>query len=71
MRCFLGYAIALASSFVHVAQTTILQNGQVREVSYPNTLSTANLSAWKTYPPSSKELSYKGRWDSRHISWWS
>ncbi|RPA85662.1 SGNH hydrolase [Ascobolus immersus RN42] len=26
---------------------------------------------WKTYKPDAKELSYKGRWDSRHTSWWS
>ena len=27
--------------------------------------------AWKTYKPSAKELSYLGRWDKKYISWWS
>lgn len=54
---------------------TILQNGQPRENPYPGqaTLVAAesNSTAWKTYPADATEISYKGRWDSKHISWWS
>ncbi|KAH9211979.1 Lipase, GDSL-like protein [Leptodontidium sp. 2 PMI_412] len=71
MKCFLGQVFALAISFTQIAHATILQNGQVRDVHFPNTLSTASLTNWKTYAPNSKELSYKGRWDSKYISWWS
>lgn len=60
---------ALAS----VASATILQNGQVRPNDYPNTaiasISSHNTS-WETYKPDAPELSYKGRWDHQHISWW-
>lgn len=63
----LGACLGLASA-------TILQNGQVRPTDYPNTaipaISGYN-STWRTYPPSAEELSYKGRWDDKHISWWS
>lgn len=71
MKCFLGQVFALATSFTQIVHATILQNGQVRDVHFPNTLSTASLTNWKTYAPNSKELSYKGRWDSKYISWWS
>lgn len=71
MKFSLGQAIALACSFTQIAHATILQNGQIRDVYFPITVSTVNLSNWKTYSPSSKELSYKGRWDSKYISWWS
>tara|TARA_R110002060_G_scaffold3089_10_gene4876 strand:- start:47 stop:262 length:216 start_codon:yes stop_codon:yes gene_type:complete len=70
MRCFFGQAIALASFFTQVAHATIFQNGQVRDVDFPNTILTESLTNWKTYKPGSKELSYKGRWDSKYISWW-
>ena len=50
---------------------TILQNGQVRPTNYPDTtISTVN-PTWTTYPPNSSEISYKGRWDDKFISWWS
>ncbi|KFY82921.1 hypothetical protein V498_08398 [Pseudogymnoascus sp. VKM F-4517 (FW-2822)] len=50
---------------------TILQNGQVRVTDYPNTVTDASSHNWKTYPANAAELSYKGRWDDDHISWWS
>ncbi|KAF2268167.1 acetylxylan esterase [Lojkania enalia] len=56
------------------AFSTILQNGQVRETHFLNTRTapiTANTTGWKTYGPNATELSYKGRWDSKHISWWA
>ncbi|EOD44803.1 putative gdsl-like lipase acylhydrolase domain protein [Neofusicoccum parvum UCRNP2] len=63
-------ALSLASS----ACATILQNGQVRDVSFPDTaiaLDNAGNATWRTYPPNATEIGYKGRWDSKHISWWS
>lgn len=33
--------------------------------------SVASDRSWRTYGPSASEISYKGRWDSKHISWWS
>lgn len=59
-----GAVLSLVSS-------TILQNGQVRITSYPNTVIDPTRYKWKTYPQSAHEISYKGRWDSKFISWWS
>jgi len=56
------------------ASALILQNGQPRDNPYPGQatlLTTASSKAWKSYSPSASEISYKGRWDSKHISWWS
>ena len=50
---------------------TILQNGQVRPTDYPDTAVSTINPDWTTYPPNSSELSYKGRWDDKYISWWS
>ncbi|KAF1996161.1 acetylxylan esterase [Amniculicola lignicola CBS 123094] len=65
--CALGPLLPLAAS-------TILQNGQVRQTNFLNTKTasiSSNSSAWKTYAPNAPELSYKGRWDSKHVSWWA
>ena len=62
---------ALLFSFAFGA---ILQNGQLRDNPYPGQaalVSVAADSAWKSYTPNASELSYKGRWDSKYISWWS
>ncbi|KAL4884840.1 SGNH hydrolase-type esterase domain-containing protein [Aspergillus karnatakaensis] len=51
---------------------TILQNGQPRDDPYPGQLSAIDLdSSWRNYDADAPEISYKGRWDSKHISWWS
>jgi hypothetical protein len=65
-----SWAVSLCclSSFV---STTILQNGQVRVTDYPNTVTEASSHNWETYPANAAELSYKGRWDDDHTSWWS
>lgn len=66
--------LTLLAGLCSFACGTILQNGQVRPTDYPNT-AIASVSAddpsWTTYPPNATELSYKGRWDHQHISWWS
>lgn len=66
----LGLALLATASQV---SATIWQNQQVRPTDYPDTTiaSVAGKPGWKTYPPSASELSYKGRWDAKHISWWS
>lgn len=52
-----------------VASATILENGQVRENSYPGQLEPVTLDdSWRDYPADAPEISYKGRWDSQHIS---
>jgi hypothetical protein len=62
-----GAIATLAST----ASGIILQNGQVRITDYPNTVIDPSAYKLDTYPPSAHELSYKGRWDSKYISWWS
>jgi hypothetical protein len=64
----------LAPILLSTVSATILQNGQVRPNNYTSTAIptiTTNNTTWRTYPPSAPELSYKGRWDDQHISWWS
>ncbi|KAI2873814.1 CAZyme family CE2 [Aspergillus niger] len=55
------------------ASATILQNGQVREDPYPGQAKTISLDdgSWRTYQPDASEIAYKGRWDSKYVSWWS
>jgi hypothetical protein len=48
---------------------TILQNGQVRDDPYPGQAPKISLDdSWRSYEHDAPELSYKGRWDSKHIS---
>ncbi|KAJ5140727.1 Esterase SGNH hydrolase-type subgroup [Penicillium atrosanguineum] len=54
------------------AAATILQNGQVREDPYPGQAPRIELDdSWHSYGADTEEISYKGRWDSNHVSWWS
>jgi hypothetical protein len=53
------------------ASATILQNGQVRATNFPDTRIDPSAYSFKTYPADAREISYKGRWDSKHVSWWS
>jgi hypothetical protein len=61
----------LGLAFVSQASATILQNGQVRETNFPDTRADLSAHSFKTYSANAKEISYKGRWDSKHVSWWS
>jgi hypothetical protein len=67
----LSLVISSIASLATFCSSTILQNGQVRETHYPDTKIAFNSTGWKTYGPNATELSYKGRWDSQHISWWA
>jgi len=66
-----GSVLAAIFSLVTLVSSDILQNGQIRVTNYPNTTIDAATYEWETYAPDAVELSYKGRWDSKHISWWS
>ncbi|KAI0476238.1 SGNH hydrolase-type esterase domain-containing protein [Xylariaceae sp. FL0804] len=67
-------ALALAAA-AGLVDGTILQNGQVRITDYPDTRiadwNNASAAGFRTYDAGAAELSYKGRWDSKHVSWWS
>lgn len=63
--------ISVVCSAVGLCTATILQNGQVRITDYPDTQIEPTAQSWRSYPPDATELSYKGRWDSKYISWWS
>lgn len=54
-----------------VVAATVWQNDQVRITNYPDTKIELDSSELSSYAPSSSELSYKGRWDSKYVSWWS
>ncbi|KAK6351449.1 hypothetical protein TWF718_004609 [Orbilia javanica] len=61
---------------VSLATATILENGQPRLNPYPGqAVKIPNIADndpnWKTYPPDAHQISYKGRWCSKYISWWS
>ncbi|CAG8954267.1 hypothetical protein HYFRA_00005887 [Hymenoscyphus fraxineus] len=67
----LRHPLYLFLTCLSLTTSTILQNGQVRETNYPDTKIDASLYNFQSFPPNSTELSYKGRWDSKYISWWS
>ncbi|KAF2689073.1 hypothetical protein K458DRAFT_461912 [Lentithecium fluviatile CBS 122367] len=69
MRC-LSYFCWL----VTLSTATIFENGRERETHFVDTKIssiTSNSTGWKTFGPNATELSYKGRWDSNHVSWWA
>ncbi|GAB1311692.1 GDSL-like Lipase/Acylhydrolase-like protein [Madurella fahalii] len=61
----------LSLTFLSQVSGTILQNGQVRVTNFPNTRIDASDYSFTTYQPNASEISYKGRWDSKYVSWWS
>lgn len=62
---------ALALALGTTVEGTILQNGQVRATNFPNTKVDATAYDFKTYEADAAEISYKGRWDSNKVSFWS
>lgn len=73
MRVLLSHLLLLTGLALSV-HATIFQNQQVRSDPYPGQASlvtATNSSVWRTYSPNATEISYKGRWDSQYISWWS
>ncbi|PKY05706.1 acetylxylan esterase [Aspergillus campestris IBT 28561] len=63
---------SLFATLLGFASASIIQNGQLRENPYPGqTPAIALDESWRTYAADAVEIGYKGRWDSKHISWWS
>ncbi|KAL3480881.1 SGNH hydrolase-type esterase domain-containing protein [Aspergillus californicus] len=64
--------LAALSFFLACASATILENGQPRIDPYPGQIQLLetgiNEAEWNTYGPDADEISYKGRWDEKHIS---
>lgn len=58
-------------SLLSQASATILQNGQVRPTNLPDTRIDPSSYSFRSYPADASEISYKGRWDSKYVSWWS
>ncbi|KAL2198531.1 Lipase, GDSL-like protein [Corynascus similis CBS 632.67] len=58
-------------SLVSQISATILQNGQVRDTNFLDTRIDPSAYSFKSYPANATEISYKGRWDSKYVSWWS
>ncbi|KAI9044492.1 SGNH/GDSL hydrolase family protein [Aspergillus affinis] len=59
---------------IHAFQVSsiILENGQPRLDPYPGQALNISLDeSWKSYGPEASEIAYKGRWDSKYVSWWS
>ncbi|KAL4888512.1 SGNH hydrolase-type esterase domain-containing protein [Aspergillus ambiguus] len=68
----ISFLASIALSCALPIWATILQNGQIREDPYPGQAANITLdNSWRTYDANAEEIAYKGRWDSRHISWWS
>jgi hypothetical protein len=61
----------LALTLGSIVEGTILQNGQVRETHFPDTKFDLAAYNFKAYDADAAELSYKGRWDSKKVSFWS
>ncbi|KAK2768029.1 gdsl-like lipase acylhydrolase domain protein [Colletotrichum kahawae] len=50
---------------------TILENGRPRITDFPDTKVDLADGQYETYDADAEEISYKGRWDSKMISWWA
>ncbi|KAF6812344.1 GDSL-like lipase acylhydrolase [Colletotrichum sojae] len=50
---------------------TILENGRPRVTDFPDTRVELAAGDYETYDADADEISYKGRWDSKKISWWA
>jgi len=67
----LGSILAQYLGMLPLVAGTILMNGQVKQTNYPNTKVDLTGTSFTTYPANATEISYQGRWDSKHVSWWS
>jgi len=70
MPSLLGLAV-LGLTFVSLISATILDNGQVRITNFKDTKINIEAHSLKTYLPNATAISWQGRWDSKHVSWWS
>lgn len=67
----LGFILVQCLGLLPFAAGTILMNGQEKVTNYPSTQIDLASSSFTTYPSNATEISYQGRWDSKHVSWWS
>lgn len=56
---------------VSAVTATILENGRPRVTDFPDTKVELAVDNYETYDADADEISYKGRWDSKKISWWA
>lgn len=70
MRSIAAFVL-LFSCIILRASAVILENGQLRKDPYPvqvEVVTIAGDNTWEAYSADATEISYKGRWDSTHIS---
>jgi hypothetical protein len=66
-----GSSVAHLLGLLPLVAGTILMNGQEKVTNYPNTKIDLAASSFTSYAANASEISYQGRWDSKHVSWWS
>ncbi|WQF82882.1 Putative SGNH hydrolase superfamily, CtCE2-like domain-containing protein [Colletotrichum destructivum] len=64
-------SIATVLACVFAVKATILENGRPRVTDFIDTKVDLAAGDYKTYDADAEEISYKGRWDSKKISWWA
>ncbi|KAK1973384.1 GDSL-like Lipase/Acylhydrolase [Colletotrichum cereale] len=64
-------SLATVLACVSAATATILENGRPRVTDFADTKVDLAAGDYKTYDADAPEISYKGRWDSKKISWWA
>ncbi|KAK2040317.1 GDSL-like Lipase/Acylhydrolase [Colletotrichum somersetense] len=70
MMMFRSLATAVLAC-VSAATATILENGRSRATHFADTKVDLAAGDYTTYDADAPEISYKGRWDSKKISWWA
>lgn len=77
LACGLGLLSLVSGAFhekrfLHdIQERTILENGHVRQTDYADTKIDLSAYDFTTYPNNATEISYKGRWDFKKVSWWA
>ncbi|WDK18106.1 GDSL-like Lipase/Acylhydrolase [Colletotrichum graminicola] len=64
-------SLATVLACVSAATATILENGRPRVADFADTKVDLAAGDYETYDADAPEISYKGRWDSKKISWWA
>lgn len=64
-------SVATVLACVFAVKATILENGRPRVTDFIDTKVDLAAGDYKTYDADAEEISYKGRWDSKKISWWA
>jgi hypothetical protein len=64
-------SLAWGLSLVSSVSADILMNGQVKVTNYPDTKVEFKAAPYSTYDANAPEISYKGRWDSKKVSFWA